>query len=265
MTSRNQTVAGLILGLVLASASRAQTTPQEPSRQSADAQPQNSPQPFPWESLARLRHGLIGGTSGTLRADSRGVEFVPLKGARKLWTFTDIKDLDLQKRRVVLIGYANRRRHLPGTQRFDLELKKDLTPAVAASLTAEMARPVRNRVPAPDVPSITVIAVRRSDHFAGSNGFLRIRDQGIDYMTAQPGQSRSWRWLDLQTLSNPDPYHLFVFGYVDSYAFDLKQTLSRELFNRLSDEIWSHNESEMKGSPVPLPPSTPTNGGRKDE
>jgi hypothetical protein len=84
-------------------------------------------------------------------------------------------------------------------------------------------------------------------------------------MTAQPGQSRSWRWLDLQTLSNPDPYHLFVFGYVDSYAFDLKQTLSRELFNRLSDEIWSHNESEMKGSPVPLPPSTPTNGGRKDE
>jgi hypothetical protein len=253
------------LGLILASAGRAQTTPPGPARQSVDARSQNPPQPSAWESPARLRHGVIGGTAGTLRADSKGVEFVPMKGASKRWTFTEIKDLDLQRHRVVLIGYDNREWHLPGTQRFDLELKKEITPAVAASLTEEMARPVRNRVPDPDAPSITVIAVRRSDHFGGSNGFLRIRQQGIDYVTAEPGQSRSWRWLDLQTLSNPDPYHFFVFGYRDNYSFDLKETLSREQFNHLSDEIWTHNESEMKGSPVPFPPSATTDGGRKDE
>jgi hypothetical protein len=265
MTLRNQTVAGLILALILASASRAQTTTQEPARQSANARSENIPQPSAWESPARLRHGLIGGAAGALRIDSLGVEFVPLKGASNHWTFTEIKDLDLQGHRVVVIGYDNRGWHRPGTKRFDLELKKELTPAVAASLAAEMGRPIRNRVPDPDAQAITVIAVRQSDHFGGSNGLLRVRQQGIDYVTAQQGQSRSWRWVDLQTLSNPDPYRLFVFGYRDTYAFDLKQTLSRELVNRLSDEIWTHNESEIKGSPLPLSPSITTDGGRKDE
>jgi hypothetical protein len=265
MTDLNRTIAGLVLALILASLGGAQTMPPGPAEQSADARPQNAPQSFVWESPARLRHGIIGGTPGTLRADSRGIEFVPLKGASTRWTFTEIKDLELQKRRVVLIGYDDRKWHLPGTQRFDLELKNEITPAVAASLTAEMARPVRNMLPDPDAPANAGIAVRRSGHFGGSNGFLRIRRQGIDYVTAQPGQSRSWRWVDLQTLSNPDPYHLFVFGYRDTYTFDLKETLSRELFNHLSDEIWIHNESEMRGSTANHLPGTPTKVGRRED
>lgn len=265
MTHRNQTIARLLLALILASAGRAQAVPPEPKRQSADAPSPNLPQLLAWESPARLRHGMIGGTPGTLRTDSQGVEFVPMKGASMHWEFTQIKDIDLQKHRVVLVGYDNREWHLPGTRRFDLEFKKEITPAVAASLTEKMCRPARNRVPDPDAPAIMVIDVRRSEHFGGSNGLLRIRQQGIDYVTAQPGQSRSWRWTDLQTLSNPDPYHLFVFGYLDSYAFDLKETLSRQVFNHISDEIWTHNEGEMRSSPATLPPSTPTNDGRRED
>ncbi|MHB8500248.1 MAG: hypothetical protein ACYDHE_04790 [Candidatus Acidiferrales bacterium] len=265
MTYVNRTTTVLVLALVLASHGGGQIPPAGPAPQSTDGRPQNVPRPFAWESPARLRSGILGGTSGTLRADSRGVEFVPLSGASTRWTFTEIKDMELQKHRVVLIGYGNRKWHLPGTQRFDLEITNEITPAVAVSLTAEMRRPVRNMLPEPDAPANTVIAVRRSDHFGGSNGLLRIRRQGIDYVTAQPGQSRSWRWLDLQTLSNPDPYHLLVFGYRDTYAFDLKETLSRELFNHVSDEIWRHNESEMMGSPVTHLPDAPTNVGRRED
>jgi hypothetical protein len=182
------------------------------------------------------------------------------------WTFTEIKDLDLERYRIVLIGYDSRAWHLPGTRRFDLKIKQEITPAVAASLTEKMRRPVQNRIPDSHAPAIKEIAVRRSEHFGGSNGLLRIRQQGIDYITAQPGQSRSWRWLDIQTLSNPDPYHLFVFGYRDSFAFDLKETLSREMFNHLSDEIWSHSESDMRGGPVTPPPGPlASECGRKDE
>ncbi len=113
-----------------------------------------------------------------------------------------------------------------------------------------------------------VIAVRRSKHYGGSNGLLRIRQQGIDYVTAQPGQSRSWRWQDLQTVSNPDPYHLFVFGYRDSYAFDLKDSLTRQVFNHISDEIWTHNDGEMGGGAAILPSKSPAlslDGSGKDE
>jgi hypothetical protein len=175
------------------------------------------------------------------------------------WTFTEIKDLDLERYRIVLIGYDNRGWHVPGTRRFDVEIRRELPPNVAASLAEEIGRPARNRIPDPHAPAITEIAARRSKRFGGNNGLLRIRQLGIDYVTAQPGQSRSWSWRDLQTLSRPDPYHLLVFGYRDSYAFDLKGTLSREVFNQLSDEIWSSNESDVRGSPVTLPPGTPQN------
>jgi len=61
--------------------------------------------------------------------------------------------------------------------------------------------------------------------------------------------ARSWRWADLETLSNPDPYHLLVFGYRDAYAFDLKEPLSQALFNRLTDEIDAHNAAESGRGP----------------
>jgi hypothetical protein len=251
--------------LILVRADEAQTPPPGPRRQNADVPSRNFPQQAVWESPARLRHGLIGGAAGTLRADSQGIEFMPRKGASMRWTFDQIKDLDLQKHRVVLLGYDNRKWDLPGTRRYDLEFENEITPAVVSSLTEKMGRPVRNRVPDPDAPAITVIAVRRSEHFGGSNGLLRIRQQGIDYITAQPGQSRSWRWRDLQTLSNPDPYHLLVFGYQDSYAFDLKETFSQDLFDHLSDEIWTHNENDIRGGPTSLPLATPTKAERRED
>jgi hypothetical protein len=266
MTYENQTLARVILVLLMASAGRAQTAAPGLARQGAAAQSQTPPHPPTWESPARLRHGLIGGTSGTLRADSEGVEFVPLKGASLRWTFAEIKDLDLERHRIVLIGYDNRRWNLPGTRRFELEIRGELPPTVAASLAEEIGKPARNRMPDPQAPAIAVIGARRSKGFRGNNGLLRIRQLGIDYVTAQPGQSRSWSWRDLQTLSRPDPYHLLVFGYRDSYAFDLKGTLSREVFNQLSDEIWSHNESDVRGSlGTYLPVHQKAKRWRKDE
>jgi hypothetical protein len=208
---------------------------------------------------------MFGRTSGTLRADARGVEFVPGKGASRRWTAGEIKSLDLEAHRLILVGYDNRGWHLAGTQEFEWEVTKDITPAVAASLTADIGRPVRNRLPDREAPMTTVVAVRRSGHFGGSNGVLRIRKQGMDYVTAQPGESRSWRWLDLQTLSNPDPYHLFVFGYRDTYAFELKAPLSREMLNHASDEIWAHNENALRTGRGGLPLYPSTSGERKED
>jgi hypothetical protein len=265
MTNEKQIFTGSILALILLGACGAQTALSGQGRQSAITPSRNTPEFVAWECPARLRHGMIGGAAGILRIDSKGIEFQPMAGTSTHWGFPEIKDLDLQKNRMVLVGYDNRKWDIPGTRRFELEFKKEITPADAASLAAEIGRPVRNRVPDPDAPAITVIAVRRNEHFGGSNGVLRIRQDGIDYVTAQPEQSRSWRWLDLQTLSSPDPYHLFVFGYRDSYAFDLKEPLSRKVLNHLSDEIWTHNESDMRGGPPPLAPSALPSGGRRED
>jgi hypothetical protein len=267
MNRKKQTIAGLILSAILTASGSAQST-QDCKGQSVEAVSPNPAAADAWESPAQLRHGKPGKTPGTLRIDAQGIEFVPTKGTSTRWPFAQIKELDLEQHRLVLVGYEDRKWPLPDTRQVDLQFKNEIPATVAGSLTAKIARPIRNGVPDTGAPTDTVIAVRRSKHYGGSNGLLRIRQQGIDYVTAQPGQSRSWRWQDLQTVSNPDPYHLFVFGYRDSYAFDLKDALTRQVFNHISDEIWTHNDGETRDGEVVPPSTSPApslNGSGRDE
>ncbi len=249
----------------LGSAGGAQTAPSPAVSLGADRSLQPFPLNFAWSSAARLRHGMVGESTGSLSADATGIQFAPAKGASRHWPYAEIRSLDLRRHEVILTGYENRKWHLPRLREFKFKLEQEMTPAVAASLAERVNKPTQNRIPEPNAAASTVIAVRRSDHFGGSNGLLRIRQQGLDYVTPQAHQSRSWRWADLQSLSYPDPYHLLVFGYRDTYAFDLKGPLSREVFNHISDEIWTHNESDATGSPATSPTRAPTLSGRDND
>jgi hypothetical protein len=218
-----------------------------------DLASQRTSQTSNWKSPAHLQKGMGRGLPGILSLDSEGILFAPANGPAQHWAANDIKSLDLSPHLLILMGYENRRWHLPTLRKYKFRLDLEMSPAVAAQLAGEVPRPIRNVIPDPSALADTVIPVRRTRHLGGSNGSLRIRQDGIDYVTAQAGQSRSWKWADLQTLSHPDPFHLFVFGYRDTYSFDLKKPLSRELFNRLSDQVWKQNEEGV--TPDPAVPS----------
>ena len=131
---------------------------------------------------------------------------------------------------------------MPGIERYSFRLAETVPPEVASELAQEVQRPSKNSVPNPASEGIFIAAHHRT-LTGGTNGILRFRNDGIDYVTSIAGDSRSWRWADLQTLSDPDPYHLFVFGYRDTYTFDLKAPLSRKLLDWATDQIFTHNES----------------------
>ena len=76
----------------------------------------------------------------------------------------------------------------------------------------------------------------------------RFHDEGIDYVSRIGKDSRSWRWGDIQTLSNPDTYHLTVFGYLETYSFDLKEPLKQKTYDGLNDEVYRHHE-ELRETP----------------
>ena len=111
-----------------------------------------------------------------------------------------------------------------------------------------VGRPVRNlsaggcqlRLP----PPATVLASGGTK----SNGTLRFREEGIDYVTKSSQDSRSWRWADIQTIANQDPYHLIVFGYRETYSFDLKEPLPPELYDRVTDAVYEHSVGDLRGS-----------------
>jgi hypothetical protein len=73
----------------------------------------------------------------------------------------------------------------------------------------------------------------------GSNGTLRLKEDGIDYVTESARDSRSWRWVDIQTIATPDPYELRVTGYREIVDFDLKQPLSRAVFEQIWDLLYA--------------------------
>ena len=194
----------------------------------------SSPGSGVWKSVARLDRMPKKPLSGTLVIDSEGVEFRSAKFSRR-WSFLDIHTFDLSKRDFTLTTYENRHWHEPGERRFTFTLAEAIPPSVAAMMQERIDRPARNGAPDPTAPAMAEIPARHPKRFGGSNGTLRLRDSGIDYVTSDGRDSRTWRWSDIETIANPDPYTFRITAYREIYEFELKQPLSRELF----DALWT--------------------------
>ena len=203
--------------------------------------------PLFWQAPAKLQH-VVGREKGDLTIGAGGIEFRTEKGRTMKLPYLEVQSFLLSPHSLTIETYQNRKRHLPGVERYGFELAKAVPPEVAAELSKEVRRPSQNAVPDPAAQGIVIPAHHRTVR-GGTNGTLRIRDGGIDYVTDVAGDSRSWRWADLQTLSDPDPYHLFVFGYRDTYTFDLKEPLSQSLFYRMVDALDTHSAAESGEKP----------------
>ncbi len=199
-----------------------------------------SQSPVSWSSPARLKHGF-GSARGALSVSTGAIEFRPEKGLPQRWAYGEIKSLDLGAHRLRLTSYVNRGWHRPGDRTYSFELRDTLTPDVAGELARRVGKPVQNRLPAPSAAASATLEARHTTRTGGSHGLLRFTERGIDYVTVTPGDSRAWRWSDLRTVSAADPYHLLVFGFLDTFSFELKSPISRELVERVTDQIFAHN------------------------
>lgn len=209
-----------------------------------------------WQGPARLEHGVarlrrsLGGTRGTLTLSDKGVDFRPEKGSSLHWPFFEIQTADLWSGRLILTSYERRGKFRPGVRRYRFDLAKEMPPTVAAEFVARIGRPVRNGNPERHLPGFAEIPARHRTAFGGtvSNGILRIHEGGIEYVSKSHKDSRNWRWGDIQEITNQDPYHLIVFGYRETYSFDLKGPLPPGLYDRLTDEVYDHNFKNQRGS-----------------
>jgi hypothetical protein len=196
---------------------------------------------FHWESKARLG-GRWRSKPGTLVLDEQGVEFHPIKAPPLRWTYVEIKEVALSTpRRLKLTSYANKSWHRPGDRTFRIEMSDPMPPTVARELVFRTAKPAINGVPDPAASSFASILARHRARGGGTNGVLRFREAGIDYAASGEGDSRSWRWYDIQTLANPDAYHFRVGGFLETFDFELKQPMTRELFDRLWDLVYARD------------------------
>lgn len=247
------------LALTLSGIPMAAQTAQPPAEQ----QGRPAKAPLHWESAARM-HKTFSPVKvrGSLVVDAAGIEFRRSDGRSLKWNFVDIHTVSITPHRLVIETYLNRSFHRPGEREYRFDLTQTLPPAVAAGVADAVARPSQNADPDPTALAIATVPVRHRTLTGGTNGVLRFRKEGIDYVATSTGDSRSWRWADLQTLSDPDAYHLFVFGFRDTYTFDLKAPLPRTVFDWATDEIYQHTESaDEPGASIA---NEPAHGGAKE-
>ena len=189
-----------------------------------------------WESRARLHHEFRG-KSGRLTLSQDGLEFRPSNGPFLRWSFVEIKTFDLlNPRRLVITGYENRSWHRHGERKFRFDLDTPMPPSIAAEFARQVGKPVRNGDPNPTALSFAFIPARHRTLLGGTNGTLRFDADGIKYVTTTGKGGRNWRWSDIDTLASPDPYHFTLTGYRETFDFELKEPMSRALF----DSLWNH-------------------------
>jgi hypothetical protein len=194
-----------------------------------------------WQSPAEFRQFLKKAIKGTLLFDNDGIEFRAPKFSQR-WVYGEIKTFDLSgPRELVITGYQNRHWHEPGERTFRFTLSQPMPPGTAAGFAARVGRPVMNGDPYPSAAVIAELPAHHRERFGGSNGMLRLREDGIDYVAADGRDGRSWRWSDIQTLANPNPWEFRVTAYREIIEFDLKQPLSREMFDRLWNSLYAQD------------------------
>jgi hypothetical protein len=161
------------------------------------------------------------------------------------WSWNDIQQLTIAPRRITVLTYQDNSWRLGADRqyRFDLRqgnsfadayemLKRRLDQRLVAALR-EPAGEVLWRLPA-----------KHLKRFGGEQGQLVARPEGLSFETAGKNESRTWRWEDIENVSNSGPFQLTVttferarahYGSLKGFNFQLKSPLS----NARYDDLWS--------------------------
>ena len=191
-----------------------------------------------WQASARWHRALRKPIPGTLLIDDAGVEFQSPKFHER-WAYLDIRSFDLSSKELTLKSYQRRPWHEPGEHNFRFTWSEPMPPQIATLLTERVGKPVRNGVPPATAAVLSEIPAHHRTWSGGSNGTLRFKDTGVDYVTEDSRDSRTWRWADIQTIANPNPYELRITGYREIVEFALKQPISRALFEMMWDHLYT--------------------------
>ena len=210
----------------------------------------SSAQAEQWQAPAKWHRTLKKAEPGTLLLDADGVEFRSAKFSQR-WKYVEIHTFDLSERELTLLTYQNRPWHEPGERPFRFTLGEPMPPEVAHRFTRRVAKPVNNGIPMAKTAALVEIPAHHRVWSGGSNGTLRLKDDGIDYVTENGRDGRTWRWVDIQTIANPEPFEFRITGYREIADFDLKQPLPRAVFEKLWDHLYTDglNLSPSPGEP----------------
>ncbi len=188
-----------------------------------------------WLSAAQfeVRHEhLRKGCNGILTIDENGVSFAGQKDHKWVWKFQDIQQLKLAPDELNILTYKDSKLRLGADRAYDFK------GAIAAvelypMLSRKMDQRFVARLAEPEEKSGFALPVKHLGRIMGSEGTLDFADDAVVYSTSVRGESRTWRYSDIDSISSSGRFQLTINTSEKNFNFQLKEPLAETRYNEL--------------------------------
>jgi hypothetical protein len=180
--------------------------------------------------------------NGVLTVGENGVEYRDA-AEHVQWNYRDIQQLWISSEKLILVTYKDSKWLLGIDKEFEFFLPKDKSFETAyATLKDKLDRRFVAALADTQPDILWELPVKLQGTLQGSQGTLSVGPDRIVYKTDRPGQSRTWRYQDIENVSTSDPYQLTLttyerakshYGSRKGFNFQLKQPLEEKRFEAL--------------------------------
>jgi hypothetical protein len=151
------------------------------------------------------------------------------------WPYLDIQRLDVSSTRVSFETYQSQGwEKLKRDKIFEFRLLEgQLTAETQEFLRSKLSRPMVGRLIGTTGSDMGLLLVRHRHRLGGCEGELRVEKDRLLYSTDLARDKRAWTFDEIETIGSPDPYHLRVTTYNETFTFDLKKALEEKAYRFL--------------------------------
>ncbi|HYW47806.1 MAG TPA: hypothetical protein VE959_33370 [Bryobacteraceae bacterium] len=196
-----------------------------------------------WLSAAQfpVRHTHVRKVcEGTMTIDENGVSFRGLGKDSWTWKFEDIQELKLGPGGIHLLTYRDSKLRLGADKAYGFTGKipaDELYGFLAARMDQRL---VFEAAQVPGQPAWSA-PVKHLGRIAGSEGTLAFASDSVVYATAAKGESRTWRYADIDSISSSGRFQLTINTLEKGFNFQLKQPITEARYNDLWLQIEKKN------------------------
>jgi len=204
-----------------------------------------------WHGHPRPPHIRQSGNPGALFITGSGIVFEERYPSGKrpkhlhqwFWNYRDIQQLKIAPKSLTVLTYQNDK-WKPGTDReyqFDLVSEKtflDAYPFLQGRLDQRFVAALAER----PADLLWEMPAKHLLRFGGDEGVLRAGPDMLAYSSEKKGESRTWRYQDIENISSSGPFQLTVttferatthYGNLKGFNFALKERLEEARYNDL--------------------------------
>jgi hypothetical protein len=198
----------------------------------------------------RVKHEhALGSCQGKLILNDQAIDYEASDGKHsQRWPYLDIQRLDVSSTRVRFETYQSQGwEKLKRDKTFEFRLLEgQLTAETQEFLRSKLSRPMVARLIGTNRTDSSLLSVRHRHRLGGCQGKLRVEEDRLLYSTDLARDNRAWTFDEIETIGSPDPYHLRITTYNETFTFDLKKALEEKTYGLLWAKVY-----RLEAAPLP--------------